>query len=288
MSVLEMQRLLGKVLTNEDLRNAFLRDPHSVCQTYELTPRERESLSLIDANRFKIYAASLQEGRVSLALVAFPLTKLVLSEEGGPLVARYCKENPPLPVSSSPMFNEAMVFYSFLNKLVATGEMKSKYLRDVLEYEKNLFFIGNDVETSRSSSDFARLNREIIDNLTDEVMLDSKPIKGAHAEVVSFDYDVIELAALLAKQEMPDLETKHTYLLFSKVPNEVGIKTSKINKSTMRLILMCDGTRKTEAILSELARDNGTESKDVVARLTSACLPILRQLCKSSVITFRN
>lgn len=289
MSVLEMQRLLGKVLTNENLRNAFLRDPRGLCETYELTPRERESLSLIDPDRLKIYATSLQEGRVSLALAAFPLTRFVLSgEEGDGLVARYCKEHPPLPVSASPMFNEAKIFYGFLAKLAAAGEFKSRYLRDVLEYEKNLFFLGNDAEVSRSSGNFAGANRRLLDDLTDEAMLNSKPVKGDHAVVASFDYDVVELAAALARQEMPEAEPKPTYLLFSKVPNSVGIKTSKINRSTMRLISMCDGTRTTQDILAGLAGGHGAEAEAAVKRLASACLPILRQLCESSVITFRD
>jgi hypothetical protein len=286
MSLLEMQRVLGKVLTDETLRNAFLSDPNSVFSGYRLTPREAESLSKIDTERLKIYADSLKEGRVGLALTAFPMTRFLMAKEIKNFVTRYCQEVPPLPVTSSPMFNEAKLFYGFLTRLAADGEIKAKYVADVLEYEKTLFFIANSVEASSSAAAFAGANREMGDDLGGEMIWDLKPVKGAHAETASFNYDVVELSSHLVKEEMPELGPKRTLLLFSKIPGEVGVRTLKINKATMDLISRCDRTKTTGTILSELATAYNKVSEPEKANLVAACLRILKKLYNSSVIMF--
>jgi|SRR5262245_31010669 len=287
MSLFKMQSLLGRILIDDQLRNAFFKDPERVFDGYELTHREMESLRKLDADRLNFYASGLKRRRIDIALKAFPLTKFLASDEINQFVATYCQEFPPTLDSAAHALREHIGFYQFLVRLIADGKLRSKYLADILEYEKNLFFIGNGVEASRSASEFARANRMLPDDFTMELIWNLKPTRGAHAEASSFTYDVIELASYLSGREVPDLAPKTTYLLFSKIPDALGVRTSKINKATLDLVSLCDGARTTGAVLSKLAGANDLETGGDGAKLAAACLPIFRQLCKFAVITFK-
>src|SRR5262245_4782747 len=220
MSLLNMQRLLGKILTDEQLRDTFLKEPERVFDEYELTPREMESLRKLDAERLTFYASALKRRRIVVGLRAFPLTKFLISNELNQFVTTYCQEFPPTADGAAYMLDEYMGFYQFLVRLIADGKLSSNYLEDVLEYEKNLFFIGNNVDASRSASEFARANRMLPDDFTMDLIWNLKPITGPHVEASSFTYDVIALGSHLSNRELPDLAPKTTYLLFSKIPNE--------------------------------------------------------------------
>jgi hypothetical protein len=246
-----------------------------------------ESLRKLDADRLNFYTSGLKRRRIEIALKAFPLTKFLVSDEINQFVAAYCQQFPPTLDSAVPALREHIRFYQFLVRLIADGKLQSKYLKDILEYEKNLFFIGNSVEASRSASEFARANRSLPDDFTMDLIWNLKPSRGVHVEASSFTYDVIELASYLSGREVPELAPKATYLLFSKIPNELGVKTSKINKATLDLISLCDGARATGAVLSKLAGANDSEIERHGAELAATCLPIFRQLCKFAVITFK-
>lgn len=287
MSLSNMQSLLGRILTDEQLRNAFFKSPERVFDGYELTQREMESLRKLDAHRLSFYTSDLKRRRIDIALKAFPMTKFLVSDEINQFVAAYCQQFPPTLDSAVPALREQIRFYQFLLQLIADGKLRSKYLEDILEYEKNLFFIGNSVEASRSASEFARANRSLPDDFTMELIWNLKPTRGAHVEASSFTYDVIELVSYLSGREVPELAPKATYLLFSKIPNELGVRTSKINRATLDLVLLCDGARTTGAILSKLVGANDLEMERDGATLAATCLPIVRRLCKFAVITFK-
>jgi hypothetical protein len=287
MSLFNMQRLLGKILTDEQLRNNFLKDPKRVFDGYELTQREMESLRNLDAERLIFYTSGINRHRIDVAFKAFPLTKFLVSDEIKQFVATYCQEFPPTLDSAVPALREHIRFHQFLVRLIADGKLRSKYLEDILEYEKNLFFIGNSVEASHSASEFARANRMLPGDFTMDLIWNLKPAGGVHVEASSFTYDVIELASYLSGREVPELGPKATHLLFSKIPNELGVRTSKINKATLDLISFCDGARTTGAVLSKLACANDSEIERGGAELAATCLPIFRQLCKFAVITFK-
>ena len=287
MSLFNMQSLLGKILTDEQLRNNFLNAPERVFDGYELTQREMESLRNLDTERLIFYTSGINRHRIDVAFKAFPLTKFLVSDEIKQFVATYCQEFPPTLDSAAPALREFIWFYQFLVRLIADGKLRSKYLEDILEYEKSLFFIENSVEASRSASEFARANRMLLDDFTMDLIWNLKPARGAHGEASSFTYDVIELVSYLSGREIPELAPKTTYLLFSKIPNEVGVRTSKINKATMDLVSLCDGDRTTGAVLSKLAGANDLELERDGAKLAGTCLPIFRQLCKFAVITFK-
>ena len=287
MSLLNMQNLLGRILIDDQLRNAFFKDPERIFGGYELTQREMESLRNLDADRLDFYTSGLKRRRIDIALKAFPLTKLLVSDEIKRFVAMYCHEFTPTLDSAAPALREHIGFYQFLVRLIADGKLQSKYLKDILEYEKNLFFIGNGMEASSDASEFARANRILPDDFTMDLVWNLKPTRGAHVEASSFTYDVIEVASYLRGREVPDLSPKTTYLLFSKIPNELGVRTSKINKATLDLFSLCDGARTTGAIISKLAGANDLEMERDGAKLAGTCLPIFRQLCKFAVITFK-
>ena len=286
-SLFNMQSLLSAILTDEQLRDVFLTNPERVFDRYELSSREMESLRKLDAERMVFYASALKLRRTDIAFKAFPMTKFLVSDEIGQFTAAYCQEFPPAIDSANPVLREYIEFYEYLARLAADGKLRSKYVSDILEYEKTIFLLGNRVEASRSASEFAQANGLLPDDFTMDLIWNLKPTTGVHVEAAVFTYDVIELASHLGNLEEPDMAPKMTYLLFSKTPDELGVKKSRVNKATLDLVSLCDGTLTTRAILAKLADVDDLEIERDGAKLAATCLPIFKQLCSLAVISFK-
>jgi len=289
MSLRNMQNVLARILTDDNLRETFLRNPEIISQENELTWREQESLRNLDQERLVIYADGLKGGRIALVLQAFPLMKFLASKEIRGFTDVYCRQSPPLSaISMSPMYHEVLKFYRFFAPLAASGKLASKYARDILEYEYNICVIGNSVEASKSAIAFAEAKPALPEDFTWEMIRYLKPRTGSHSIITKFDYDVVELISHLVNQELPDLEPKITYLLFFKKTDQRGVRKNKITKATADLLSLCDGAESIEVTISNLTSKYGITSNLGKERLAGGCLSILRELYKSTVITFEN
>jgi len=286
MSLLGMQRVISRILTDKQFRTAFTDDPQGVISAYELTPKEIRSVKALDLKAASSYARLLAEGRVGLALNAFPLSRILLLPDIHRYIDEYCQENPPTPATLSPMFFESMIFYAFILKVIERGDPVSPYLRDVIEYEKNLFYIANSVEASASASRFAADNQKWGGGLSLEAVGPLKPVKGEHAQVVRFRYKVTELLPLIERQEVPTVGEDPMDLLFFKRPLHVGVKTCKINCSTRELLESCDGSRTTNTIIVDLWRTAGATTNAARDCIAAGVIRILDYLQASAVIRF--
>lgn len=287
MSLLDMQRVFSKILTNDRFRSDFIADPERVCSVYDLESSEIKSLVSLDMSVVAKYAMMLKESRVSLALEALPVTSLLLGHDVHAISERYAQECPPVPASSSPMFNEARMFQQYLLGLVDSGELKTKYVREVSTYEMTLFFLANDVSCSETAKAFTRDNAGAADADLDGEALKLKPLRGQHARLVTFRYNIVELMPMIANGESPDVPEQATHMLFYKIPHEVGVKTNRVNGPTKDLLELCDGTRSVESLLSELSGRYGVKTEAAKAKLEAGCLAALRQLVQTSVVTLR-
>src|SRR5205085_1343608 len=152
-------------------------------------------------------------------------------------------------------------------KIIERGDAVSPYLRDVIEYEKNLFFIANSVDASASANRFAADNRRLAGGLSLDAVGGLKPFRGDHARVVHFKYKITELIPLIERQEIPTVSENPMDLLFFKIPFRVGVKTCKINHSTKRLLESCDGSRSTRAIIADMCRSTDATADAERARI---------------------
>jgi hypothetical protein len=284
--MLDMQRVLSKVLTSDDFRQIFLTDPNQACRDYNLTPKELESLKALNVERMSSYAIILRDGRIGLALKAFPVTQTLLPEDFHKFTVRYTREYPPITLPGSGMYNEAMMLFHFIVRLIEEGELAHPHLRDALEYEKNLFAIGSRLDASLSAQAFASANAALPEEFTEARLGHLKPIKGEHAEVSSFNYNIIELIPYLSRRESHEFNEERTYILFHKVPEQPGVKISKVNKATHDLIKLCTSEHTVSGIISELASLSGITSVDGKAELASRGLKMFKLLIKANVIKF--
>lgn len=286
MSILEMQRVLTRVFTSEEFRQSFLADAEAACGAYDLTARELKSLKALDGERVGNYALILREVRFELALRAFPLTQSLLPDDFHKFAGRYVREYPPTTTTGAAMFREATTLYRFVLKLAEEGELNVPYLRDVMKYEKNLFSVGNRLEASLSANACSEANAVLPPDFTERAIGHLRPLKGAHVETGSFGYDVLALISQLSRGEEPRLSEERTYVLFHKVPGDQGVKVSKINAATRDLIGLCDGTRATAEVISELAARREVTSAEGRAELSCRCLKMFRALADANVIGF--
>lgn len=288
MSMIEMQRLLSRVLTDADFRQAFVDDPQEACGAYVLTSKEVDSLKAIDRVRMESYALMLRDGRVGLGLKAFPVTSRMLPPDFHNFAARYVREFPPVPGAGAPMLLEAMTLYRFIARLVAEGSLDVPYLGDVLEYEKNLFLLGNDLELAELANACAAENARPPEDFTEVGLRHLRPCKGGHVQVGHFRIDIVELLSRLSNGLKPEAcPEEETHILFLKIPHHAGISVSRLNKVTANLIGLCDGERTTAELLAELASNLGIASDAGNAELAVRCVGMLKQLVKSNAITFR-
>jgi hypothetical protein len=288
MSMIEMQRLLSRILTDADFRQVFVNDPQEACGAYVLTSKEADSLKAIDRVRMESYALMLRDGRVGLGLKAFPVTSRLLPPDFHNFSVRYVSEYPPVPGPGAPMLLEAMTLYRFIAGLVAEGSLDVPYLREVLEYEKNLFLIGNDLEIAALANACAAANACLPEDLTEDEVRHLKPCSDGHVLVSRFGLNVIELLSHLSKGRTPEAcPEEETYILFLKIPHHAGVSISRLNKVTANLLGLCSGERTTAELLAELASDAGITSDAGKAELAVRCVGMLKQLVKSNIITFR-
>jgi hypothetical protein len=287
MSLLDMQRMFSKILTDNRFRSEFIADPERVCGVYDLEASEVKSLVSLDMSVVVKYAMMLQESRVSLALEALPVTKLLLGHDVHAISELYAQDCPPVPASSSPMFNEARMFHQYLINLVDAGELKTKYVREVSTYEMTLFFLASDVSCSETARTFARDNDGVADAGLGGEALKLKALKGEHARLVTFRYNIVELMPLIANGESPNVPEQATHMLFYKIPHEVGVKTNRVNGPTKDLLDLCDGTRPVKSLLSELSGRYGVKTEAARAKLEAGCFAALKHLLQTSVVTLR-
>lgn len=148
MSVLQMQRAFGRILTDAEERREFLADRTAYIARYDLAGRERESLSQLDEGRLQQYARLVIATRIDLPLNVLPLSRALLPDDFvdryGP---RFMREFPASPTAEGPpQLREVYRLVEYLNLLLGEGKLQGGKLADALLYEATAFRLSNDPE----------------------------------------------------------------------------------------------------------------------------------------------
>jgi hypothetical protein len=285
MSLLEMQRALTRILTDEDFRRAFLADGAAALAGFALSDRERDSLCHLDRERVVIHAFLLQQGRVELALKAFPASAQLLRHRLADLVSEYCRANPPVPVKGPALLQEATLLQAFLRPHLAP--MDPPYLAELFEYEGESFRLANGMDAWLSALDFE--SRNAADSQPSDLMR-RIPMTGAHALVRAFTYPVAELGEAVVRGEVPPAPPPAptpTWLLLSKRAHVLKLDVSRVNTLVRDLLALCDGRRTTEEVLEALAGQIGVRSSEGRHELFDKGGAALQRLRRAQVVAFQ-
>ncbi len=282
MSILQMQRVLSKLVTDDNFLATFTREPARACRDFDLRPAELEALKKIDRVRLTHYSHMLHVSRVALALKAFPVTRSLLPHDFFEnFVATYCQEVSPVPRAASAMFLEAVELAAFLLRKIEEGQVQVRYLHDALLYERNLFFLNNSPDIAILAREYAQRGAALLALHESDRLLMTVQL-GDHAIVSEFEHDPQLLIPELARRAIPDLQPQKRSLLFLKVAGQIGVSINAINSGTARLLQLANGTRTLQEIIGELS------GGDPAAQFEQRCHAIVEKLLRGGVITLNS
>lgn len=227
-----------------------------------------------------------------------PHTSSLLNGNWESLVERFCA-GAGGAAESNP-FNDAVKFCEFLETRLDGLGGASRYLADVLRYEKNLNLLyadfrmaeGSRPDYAASSSPFgpasrrppAGRERPPARRRDRAGLLKLRPLKTRGVRVEAFDYDVPRLLAGLAQGEgAGDQPRERKYILFKKDLNFIGLQL-ELSAGTKRLLEFCDGERTVGGIVSELhgaAAPDGGKSRE---QLEEEVVAALRDLSARGIV----
>jgi hypothetical protein len=134
MTLLDMQRVLSRILTDKGFQRSFIRGDEPRPGTYRLTDRELGSLRGLRWDRVGLHADLLALGRLELALRPLPLTSLLLHEQLHRQLDRFCTDYPPVPQAVSALYLEATRMGQFCLGLLREGVLQPGWAADVVRW----------------------------------------------------------------------------------------------------------------------------------------------------------
>lgn len=253
MTLLDMQRVFSRILTDRDFHRAFVAGDESVCAPYDLTERELRSLRGLRWDWVGLHVDLLAHSRLEMALKGLPLTELVLHKQLHGHLDRFCREFPPVPEANSQLYVEATRLCRFIRRLTAEGTLTPAWGGEVATYEHTALTLSISTDAAESSAAAADLNARWSGSTGD---LDAViPVAGPHVRVVTFGFPLLDLLSRLDDGEVPEQVApaeRPLTIMFHKLPGVYPTQTAKINAPTAALLDLCDGDRTLRAVLDVL------------------------------------
>lgn len=263
MTLLDMQRVLSRILTDKSFQQAFILGDEPRPATYQLSERELGSLRGLNWDRVGLHSDLLAHSRLELALKALPLTSLLLHQQLHGQLDRFCADYPPIPLPASQLYLEATRLCDFAIQLIGEGALRPGWAADVVAYERILLRLVHSDEAAASGALVAELNKATLPLVPDWPPVnpcDVVPVAGPHIMIASFSYPLPDVLPMLDNGEIPasvqPLE-RPLFLLFHKQPR-VPVAIIKVNVPTVTLVDACDGHRTVAAVAARLSRQFGS------------------------------
>lgn len=291
MTLLDMQRVLSRILTDKPFQQSFSNGDAPSPAIYQLTEHELGILRGLRWDRVGVQTEFLAHRRLEVALKALPLTGLLLHDQLHDQLDRFCAEHPPRPRAAGPVWAEATRLCEFASKLIAEGTLRPAWARDLIRYERCVLDLTVSSRSAASATDVAELNADTGRPPADPD--DLVPVAGPHAEVVQFSYPLPDLIKLLLSGGLPDdvrpLD-RPLLILFYQRPRG-PVRVVRINEATAALIEACDGDRTIAGVTEQLSRTVGSGAKArtrvaaTIAQLRDAGVVGLRPSGKAATAT---
>lgn len=286
MSLLEMQRALSRLLTDEELRDLFFADADAAFRSYDLSPGERASLRDVDKKRIAIHSHLVMHARVKRVLAALPLTSRVVEHHADEIAPEYCKCHPPAPASADALQQEIAQLAGFLRRHQAATGRWPGYLGDLLRYEECLFRLGCSLAAWASCEHASRTNAAASVTLTLATAESFIPVLGAHAELQSFGHDMAALALELELGRVPDeAPVEPTRMLLFRERGSGTVRSGLLNELPFRLLEHCDGQRSVAQVIGWIACELGVGDDERAALSHGAC-DLFRTLWEAGALAF--
>ena len=167
------------------------------------------------------------------ALNNFPISLIAIKNElGGSLkIFKFKFEN-----WNSCLCREEKSFYLYIMDLISEGELKTAYLKDLLEYENTFCLLAKEKfegkQKSESKEDFS-------------FKIENKVEINGKVEIKEFDYDIKEIISSLKQKHFSmqiEIKKELCIIMFYK-KGYMSVKTSRINTFTKELIELCNKNR---------------------------------------------
>jgi hypothetical protein len=260
MTLLDMQRVLSRILTDKAFQRAFIEGDEPDPAAYRLTGRELSSLRGLRWDRVGLHAELLAHGRLELALKSLPLTRLLLQEQLYEHLDRFCAEYPPVPEAASHAWTEGSRLCDFATKLIGEEMLRPAWAADLVRYERILLALATSAEAAASAIRISELNDEQPGPEPGRPSAHLVPVTGPHAKVASFSYPLVDLIPMLQDGHPPisvhRLE-RPLLLLFHKAPRG-PVRIVRINEPIAALINSCDGDRTITGVTDLLSAEFGS------------------------------
>jgi hypothetical protein len=259
MTLLDMQRVFSRLLTDGEFQRAFVAGDESAWAPYELSERELRSLRGLKWDWVNLHSHLLAHGRMEMALKGLPLTQGLVQDQLHKHLDRYCQEYPPVPEAASAVYIEANRMTQFIGRLAAEGLLRPAWAAEVAEYERVMLVLSITAEAADSAAVVAALNGQPDGPAVE--LTDVVPVAGAHTHVASFRYPLVDILPLLDSGVLPtDVHPadRPLMVLFHKVAGTHQTQTMKINPATAALLELCDGERTVREIVDRLVGTYGS------------------------------
>jgi len=286
MSLLEMQRALSRLLTDEELREIYFAEADAALVSYDLSPGERARLRDLQKKRVAIHSHLAMHGRMVLALRAFPLTARVIQANLEEITPAYCKRHPPEPVDGCALETEARRLFAFLLEEQTGKGRWPGYLEALLRHEECLFRLSTSRAAWASCERAFTVNGAASMTLTLARAESLVPVRGAHAELHTFGCDVAALGQALEMGTLPrSAPAETTRMLLFRQRATAAVHAMGLEELPYRMIEQCDGQRSVAGVIGRMA-DELSLSDDERMALTHGALDVFRTLWDAGALAF--
>jgi glycosyltransferase involved in cell wall biosynthesis len=185
-------------------------------------------------------------------------------------------------------FSIATAFCDFLEKQLPSSEftIPREALGDVLRYQRATISASQACD-GEAVGDRTMILRAPDPSISDDRLLESKPMQSSSARIVSFSYDVTSLFTHghLDEVDGGGLKRQSTAVLFGTRPNFERYQL-KVSETTRRLFEMCDGTRDGRSIQDLLFKSYHVTDEQDRHATSEQIVRALRRLGDRGALTF--
>lgn len=280
MSEFAFQQALVRLLTDTKARHSFFKGDVQVMAEFGLPLEEAQRILAIDPERLEVFADMLTGQRLNDAAQMLPLTAQLLGSRLHYIAYEFNQEITP---RYSTKFEHALAFARFLKKQFGEEPPSPAFAEDVLTYEMTAL----ELFGKRDETDFAQ-TADLKEQLHEaEAQTKIVPSRQPTHQVLTFNYDVAEIAAELKEGRIPTSPLRQPLNILLRV-NAVGlIEQDRINYPTLAFIEACDGATPLSEVIEDLASIFEQNTPKLRADFQQKCLNLCEALVERGVITLR-
>ncbi|NES85000.1 MAG: hypothetical protein F6K10_28300 [Moorea sp. SIO2B7] len=133
MGLVEGQKFLAQIYTNQEVRASFFVDPQGVGKEFGLSVEEVNNLAQLSVQQVNFFASYLRNKRLNEVCKLLPLTYKVLGKVFIQLFGIYAQNYVPKGIKKHR--NDAIAFSHFIEQVASSEKIEPLWVLDLLRYE---------------------------------------------------------------------------------------------------------------------------------------------------------